>query len=834
MKMKKLLVTLLALIFILGTVATGMAAAPLADVEGTDYEDAVTRLTALGIIGGYPDGTYKPEKPVTRAEFAKIIVTALGVGQAAEYAKGATKFSDVPATHWASGYINVATDMGVINGYPDGTFKPSKEVSYAEAITMIVRALGYEPKAKALGGYPGGYLAIAAEEGITEDITVVNSLAANRGDVAIMVNAALEVPMMYQKTWGQYPEYAADNPDKTLLKEKLDVEEVAGRVTDIPRTDDNLDDDEIKITINEFTDDEETNTYTVVCDADFEYLFGLEVTALVKDDEVIGFEIDSDVYFDAIEVNADGDEVTLVDADDDYDIDDNVIVYVNGSSSTLKAKDEFDYAKVVLNDEGDVIFVDAYDWEDYFVVEDVDEDIIYSYGDELDVEDYTIVKDGKEITADDIEKGDIFFFNETAEYAEVFNKTVKGKIDKVFTDAFELDNDEEFDIAGEYLDDDELKALDIDALESMEEEGDEVVVYLDRAGNVVFVEGDLGEEETSSFYAYVTENTTSYQDREKVFWTLDVVNEKGEQVDYDVEGEGVDAEGNPLPPSEDVYSGTWGTEIKAGAIVEITVDADGKVDKVELLTAATTDTGGNTLPTTGDPLFETDDNYFGGYKLDSDAVVFITEDYDSTKDYDEDDNYIEVKTFGKLDFDEVEAANIYPDSDDVVVVMVVSATDREEDTTDYAGIVTDVKEFSDSDVCKLTLLVDGEEKVFYTEDDSTVRDAVYNLADGTIIEFTFDNNADEITSLKDVVGSEDPDFVEGTIDPDGISVGDKEITVGGTTYDVSDAVIYDATDTSDITKISIRDLDEGDTVQFYLFDDNSRFVKYVLLITEAQ
>jgi predicted DNA-binding antitoxin AbrB/MazE fold protein len=225
----------LAMVLALGTFSFA-AAAPLKDVVGTDCEDAVERLVALDIIAGYPDGTFKPEQPVTRAEFAKIMVSALGIGEAANYAAGPTRFPDVTAGHWASGYINVAVDVGIIVGYPDGTFKPENQVTFAEAIKMIVAGLGYTPKANALGGYPGGYLAVAAEEGITKDVNVVSTLSANRGAIAMMIDNALEVDLMEQVSYGDSPEWKTIK-GKTLLNSKLDVEEVEGTVVAISKTD---------------------------------------------------------------------------------------------------------------------------------------------------------------------------------------------------------------------------------------------------------------------------------------------------------------------------------------------------------------------------------------------------------------------------------------------------------------------------------------------------------------------------------------------------------------------------------------------------------------------
>ncbi len=856
MKMKKLLVTLLALIFILGTVSTGFAA-PLKDVEGTDYEDAVARLVALGIIGGYPDGTYKPEKPVTRAEFAKIIVTALGVGQAAEYAKGATKFSDVPATHWASGYINVATDMGVINGYPDGTFKPNKEVSYAEAITMIVRALGYEPKAKALGGYPGGYLAVAAEKDITEDITVVNSLAASRGDIALMVNKAVEVPMMVQKTWGQYPEYEEDE-DETLLS-KLGVEEVEGRVTAIPRTDSKLDDDEIKIG---------KETYTVVANIDFEELYGLEVTALVNDDdEVIGVEIDSDYYLDAIDVSDKGDELTLVDADEDYDIAEDVVVYVNGEEKdSITDADNADYAKVVLNDDDEVVFVDAYKWDGYLVVEKIDDDIIYSYDEELDVEDYTIVKDGKTISIDDIKKGDIVFYDEGAEYIEVFIKSVEGEIEKVFSNAFRLDNDEDYDIAGKYLDDDELKALDADALESMQEEGP-VVVYLDRAGNVVFVDGDLGEPEEDTIAGYLTRKVTIYQDNRDLdyYFAIDMINENGEEVSYDVKAVDVDVdeiiewatntanktdveavagvdkqetEWADYTDSEqdaliEAYiTGTYGwgwtnadTEIvPAGTVIEITMDEDGDITELAFNLSKTTIDGSD--------VDVTEAKYVEGKKVKSSTVVFIVEDYLASGDEDD----IEVVTWGNIDdFELIKDATaaaddsvVYYDSDGYATYIVAKKTDRDIETTDYTVLVTDVRKVQGEDVWRIKAYVDGEEKVFYTDEDKV---SSVSIAENDYAVLTIDDKSELVTAIGKIDSSHSLFATSGLVTARDVS--DKAITVSGAVYElVDEGYVYDITG-DDVEVITVRDIEVNKDTVAVILDEAGTFFAKMFVVTDT-
>jgi len=161
-------------------------AAPLSDVAGEDFEDAVNVLTELGVVNGYPDGTYKPDQVVTRAEMAVIVVSALGLS---DYATGTAKFSDM-AGHWSNPYVAYATSLGVIAGYPDGTFKPDKTVSYDEAATMLVAALGYTPDSLS-GTWPVNYVSKAKTLGILDGIKA-GAAGANRGDIAIMTFQTLD------------------------------------------------------------------------------------------------------------------------------------------------------------------------------------------------------------------------------------------------------------------------------------------------------------------------------------------------------------------------------------------------------------------------------------------------------------------------------------------------------------------------------------------------------------------------------------------------------------------------------------------------------------------
>jgi len=193
------------------------------DIEGTKYEEAIAKLVALDTIEGYEDGTFRPENTITRAELATVITFILGLQDAADLAKdNISRFSDVRAGEWHTGYINIAANENVIAGYPDGTFRPSEEVSYSEAVTMLVNALGLKQVVDKSGGtWPSNYMSKASQLGITKVLEQVEgSSSAIRGDVFLMAWETL-----LQNQWGatgfnDLGEITYGNLGKTLLETK--------------------------------------------------------------------------------------------------------------------------------------------------------------------------------------------------------------------------------------------------------------------------------------------------------------------------------------------------------------------------------------------------------------------------------------------------------------------------------------------------------------------------------------------------------------------------------------------------------------------------------------
>ena len=111
------------------------------DVAATSwYNTAVSTLSSMGIITGYPDGTFRPNAAITRAEFAAIAARFDHDGD-----KTAAKFSDI-ASHWAKDEISIAYNNGWITGYPNSTFGPQRDITRAETMTLVNRVLNRQPE----------------------------------------------------------------------------------------------------------------------------------------------------------------------------------------------------------------------------------------------------------------------------------------------------------------------------------------------------------------------------------------------------------------------------------------------------------------------------------------------------------------------------------------------------------------------------------------------------------------------------------------------------------------------------------------------------------------
>lgn len=225
---KRALSLVLVLALALSMCVIGAGAANYSDVPSTySYSNEVQFLSDIEVITGYPDGTFQPEGIITRAEAAAVVFRALaGKESAAENYQGATVFSDVSAAHWACGYVNFCTEMGIINGYPDGTFRPDQTITYAEYVTMLARALGLD-MGKDLS-YPYGYIAEATVEGINYGVDLAAQADCPRGAVAKLTYNAI-----FDATYRRIANNIYTTEKPTIAKDVLKLEDVTGVVTSV-------------------------------------------------------------------------------------------------------------------------------------------------------------------------------------------------------------------------------------------------------------------------------------------------------------------------------------------------------------------------------------------------------------------------------------------------------------------------------------------------------------------------------------------------------------------------------------------------------------------------
>ena len=178
--MKKRILTWLLAISMLGsllTVPAGAAAVTkFSDVSDSYTATAVESLRLMGVLDGYGDGTFRPDTVLNRAQFCKMAVYAMdGSGELGRYST-VTIFPDVKPSHWASAYINMAARKGIISGFADGKFKPGQTVTAGQAVTILMRGLGY--KDEDMGGvWPQSYMAEAQTNGLLKSTGITSAYA---------------------------------------------------------------------------------------------------------------------------------------------------------------------------------------------------------------------------------------------------------------------------------------------------------------------------------------------------------------------------------------------------------------------------------------------------------------------------------------------------------------------------------------------------------------------------------------------------------------------------------------------------------------------------------
>lgn len=202
--------------------------------QDASYYEAVSVLNTLGIILGYPDGTFLPDKAVTRAEFTTLLIRAMDMEETAtqSYVAANMPFEDCTNESLSYAFPNIllAYNKGIINGMSETIFAPEDEVTYEQAVKMVVCAAGYGYVVETeQGGYPNGYLTRAGSMDILGDVNGTVGAAATRWQIAQLLYNAFSANLM-EKVSNDSDIYMI-NENKTWLNTYLKLYEDTGMVT---------------------------------------------------------------------------------------------------------------------------------------------------------------------------------------------------------------------------------------------------------------------------------------------------------------------------------------------------------------------------------------------------------------------------------------------------------------------------------------------------------------------------------------------------------------------------------------------------------------------------
>ena len=196
---KKILSLLLAAAVLLGSAPAALAASSASD----SVIEEVIRAT--GIMVGDESGDMNLNNTVTRAEYAKMLVSASTYKDKVSGASNSSPFKDVPYTHWAAGYIKTAVEQGWLTGYLDGSYKPDNTVTLEEAATGVLKLLGYTSEDFS-GSYPYGQLALYESLGLDVNVTASQGTAMTRRNMMYLfynlLNAETKDGQVYAQTLG--------------------------------------------------------------------------------------------------------------------------------------------------------------------------------------------------------------------------------------------------------------------------------------------------------------------------------------------------------------------------------------------------------------------------------------------------------------------------------------------------------------------------------------------------------------------------------------------------------------------------------------------------------
>ena len=815
--MKKVLSFVLVLTLVLGSFSMVFAAdtrtgSQLTDIAENANADAIIANCDLGIITGYTDGSFKPAQSVTRAEFAAMITRMLGVPDSALAGYSKTSFVDMGGYGWANSYIGFCEAKGIINGYGDGTFGPGRTVTVNEAITMVLRAIGYTSNSSELvGTWPSNYVTLGKRLGLYDDVATTTTI--DRANAAQVIYNALTCTVVAVDADGKTTDAYVDKDTKdakTVIEVYLDC------------------------TTKGFDVYTKTDASNSVINT-MNYI-GAYVKAFYNDDddviaiaEVKSTFLTGDYTEADDEFEAGGVTYTLEKSSINYKDEDgkttSTVSFVNGGNATTTSAFTTDgaftiAAKVSGKTIKEVYSISQWTAEEAFLFEtdmlDTDDNKLDGYNfaeddsDKIDEKSFALfgVNSINDIKADNVievfladpdnTKSDIVRI-------EVGTDTIDGKITVVNKDA------DQFTIGGKKYDKADSFSADKDDL-TKTSLGETGTAYLNYNGEIALWEV---EDADSDNYAIVTDTV----DKSGRDYTIILLDKNGEEKEYVLTSDVKDGE----EFENESGAATNVDALKHGDLVTFSLDKNGKIDSMKALAFKEKKIDNKEI--------NKNRTIFDNKKLDSGVVIFSY-----NKDNYEDADFSVLKLSDVETEKKLNGTSYYMDGSSIAVMLI---NDKYTGAESVYAVINSIENSYNEDDDKAFLVkgfAGGKEYEAYTTDRNTGVLAELDEAAIEIYKLTIDSN-NVITDAEKTTGEA---FYEGA--PISGAVTDKDgnnlIYVNDTWFTIDpNAVVYsynltdkefDTAKLSDIKKPNKGEV-AGTTVHLYQMDDDSEVVDFIII-----
>lgn len=370
-------------------------------------------LKTLEIMVGDKNGNMRLDDNITRSEFTKIASTMSSFRKSIPLTQKASPFSDVPYKHWAAPYIKAAVDNGLVSGYPDSTFKPDNNVKYEEALTILLKLLGYTD-ADFGDSYPYGQYALANSTELTKGVNAELFKEITRRQVADLLINALNTKIK--------------NNTQTLL-----INFDATKIDDVVILSSNKEDSSIP------TNKISTTAGLYEFKTDITNYVGLKGDLILNENKQILYfspDTENSTNIDKYVVYSTVSDGVIVYKDKTFSqikIEDNTPMYINNNQTVFSAVKQgltlgdTMYIKKNFNNEIDYINVYKGNLEGPYIYSSINE-LLQKVS---NIDEYIILKNGSIINSSELETYDVYYYSKDLKILMVYNTKITG----VYTEA---------------------------------------------------------------------------------------------------------------------------------------------------------------------------------------------------------------------------------------------------------------------------------------------------------------------------------------------------------------------------------------------------------------